>query len=89
MAGRIGGDEFVVFVPHLSDKQQICGLADSLVKKAEQLSFDEMDRGISISVGVALCPGSGNTFMELYRHADSALYESKRNGKNQYTLYSS
>ncbi len=89
VAGRIGGDEFVVFVPHLSDKQQICGLADSLVKKAEQLSFDEMDRGISISVGVALCPGSGNTFMELYRHADSALYESKRNGKNQYTLYSS
>lgn len=88
IAGRIGGDEFVVFVPQLSDKKQLCDMAESLVKKASQLKFDEMDRGISISVGVAFCPEYGNSFMELYRNADSALYESKRNGKNQYTLCS-
>lgn len=88
IAGRIGGDEFVVFVPQLSDKHQICDMADSLVKKASQLSFDEMDKGISISVGAAICPECGNSFRELYRHADSALYESKRNGKNQYTVFS-
>ena len=88
VAGRIGGDEFVVFVPKLSDRKKICDLAGELVDQAALLHFEEMDHGISISMGIAVCPDQGKDFMTLYRHADSALYESKRNGKNQYTLCS-
>ena len=53
-----------------------------------QLVFDEMDgKGITISVGIALAPEHGKTYMNLYRSADQALYETKRNGRNGFTIY--
>ena len=88
IAGRIGGDEFVVYVPELSAKADICRIAGEIVKQAALLQFEEMDHGISISMGAAMYPAQGDDFRILYRQADSALYESKRNGKNQYTLCS-
>lgn len=38
-------------------------------------------------VGMAFAPSNGTTFMELYRHADHALYQTKRTGKNDYKIY--
>ncbi len=36
---------------------------------------------------MAFAPSNGTTFMELYRHADHALYQTKRTGKNDYKIY--
>ncbi|MFR3429887.1 MAG: diguanylate cyclase domain-containing protein [Holdemanella porci] len=44
------------------------------------------DFKLSISIGIAFAP-NGTTFMELYRHADQALYQTKRTGKNNYKIY--
>lgn len=41
------------------------------------------------SIGAALCPEDGNDYDTLLAHADAALYEAKRHGKNQYRLYQS
>ena len=41
----------------------------------------------SVSVGVAVYPKNGKSFNALYKLADSALYGSKRTGKNGYTIY--
>ena len=57
-------------------------------KNLPEMKIEEMDnRSITISVGVALAPDNGNTFIELYRHADQALYETKRGGRNGYSIY--
>lgn len=45
------------------------------------------DFKLSISIGIAFAPKDGTTFMELYRHADQALYQTKRTGKNNYKIY--
>ena len=88
IVGRIGGDEFLVFIQDMKDIQTV-------EKKAEEIAdvFRKTYKGtnkeikISGSIGIALYPDDGRTYQELYQKADCALYASKREGKNQYTIY--
>ncbi len=84
--GRIGGDEFIVFV-----KIKDAGWA---LRKAKELSGvlnrDCIDGNycwhMSASIGLAFAPEDGITFQELYRKADAALYETKRKCKGGYSV---
>ena len=59
-----------------------------LFEQVRNLSVPELGEArITISVGVAISPKDGNTFMELYRHADKALYKVKSEGRNNYQRY--
>lgn len=82
--GRVGGDEFVAFMPNTGSldivKLKATELCDSMRDNIESLSF-------SISVGIAVSPANGKTFDELYKNADTALYTSKKSGKDGYTIY--
>ncbi|MEG0313687.1 MAG: diguanylate cyclase [Erysipelotrichaceae bacterium] len=82
--GRIGGDEFVVFMKNYGSlkivemkAKTICTINDG----------DNSLNEITCSVGVALYQGNNMSYEKLYKNADKALYESKRNGKSTYTLY--
>lgn len=82
IVGRIGGDEFIILIEdeHIAESR-----IQSLLKKVNALKIEELqDFKLSISVGMAFAPSNGTTFMELYRHADHALYQTKRTGKNDY-----
>ena len=86
--GRIGGDEFMVFLRDV-DSEAALLLADSISEKARELFPDEpVGKCISLSIGVSLYPEHGREFEELYRSADKALYHVKENGRNSYRLYS-
>lgn len=83
--GRIGGDEFIILIEdeHIAESR-----IQSLLQKVNALKIEELqDFKLSISVGMAFAPSNGTTFMELYRHADHALYQTKRTGKNNYKIY--
>lgn len=85
IVGRIGGDEFINLIEdeHIAESR-----IQSLLKKVNELKIEELqDFKLSISVGMAFAPSNGTTFMELYRHADHALYQTKRTGKNNYKIY--
>lgn len=86
--GRIGGDEFIVFIDSIPGVELIQTRCQQLIDSL-QTSFFEDDNGIRISasVGVALVPQHGNTMTELYHKADQALYKAKKLGKNQYYIY--
>ncbi|WP_167957597.1 EAL domain-containing protein [Anaerosporobacter faecicola] len=88
-AFRIGGDEFAVFLRDVSSidyvekiSHQICSLFKELLL-GDCKPFD-----ISGSIGVSLYPNHGANFDELFSLADIALYHSKGEGKDCYTLYS-
>ena len=87
--GRIGGDEFIVFLRGMNHKSHIESKADDICKIFSLIYSDE-DSGakVSGSLGIALFPKDGDTFDELYRKADIALYTSKRAGKSCFTFYS-
>ncbi|WP_252198465.1 sensor domain-containing diguanylate cyclase [Clostridium sp. MCC353] len=87
IVGRIGGDEFAVFlkIPNQEwlDKQaQVLsdGLRDSIMTDTGICS-------VSASIGIAVYPDMGADFETLYKNADFALYQTKKNGKNGYTIY--
>lgn len=85
--GRIGGDEFVAFIstPH----EEWAAEKARELSKALNTTYTELAASwnLSASIGVALTPKDGTTFEVLYRKADIALYETKKRGKNGYTLY--
>ncbi len=85
--GRIGGDEFVVFLRGMNHKSHIASKADDICKIFNLIYNDEDGMKISGSLGIALFPTDGDTFDELYKKADTALYKSKRAGKSCFTFY--
>lgn len=88
VVGRIGGDEFIVFLRGIKQKSHIESKANDICKIFDLLYAGDDGTKITGSLGIALFPQDGDTFDELYRKADLALYASKRAGKSCYTFYS-
>ncbi len=88
VVGRIGGDEFIVFLRGMKHKSHIEAKTNDICKIFDLLYAGEDGTKITGSLGVSLYPQDGDTFDELYRKADLALYASKRAGKSCYTFYS-
>ncbi len=87
--GRIGGDEFIVFLRNVNDQNIIEDKAQKISKAFQNTySGENKNYKISGSIGIALYPKDGSTFEEMYKSADKALYQSKLKGKDCYTFYS-
>lgn len=87
IVGRIGGDEFMVFLINVQSSHQLILILDAIVKKWDSLYTGEKDDyPVHGSIGAVMTNGSEN-FHELYRRADTALYKAKRSGKGGYALY--
>lgn len=90
--GRIGGEEFVVYVSKKKDsdgslEDLAIEVAQGILEYCREVRLDNQpDKEFTCSVGVALYPQNGTSYMELYKKADSAMYEVKRNGKNNYAF---
>ncbi len=87
--GRIGGDEFLVFVKDISDMRVIQSKAEAIANAFKNsYSGEKKDYKVSGSIGVALYPAHADSYEGLYKCADKALYSSKLAGKDRYTIYS-
>ena len=86
--GRVGGDEFMIFLKGVSDE-------DSIRKEAKKVEnfFRNFQAGeyvkyaATASIGVAIYPQEGSDFESLYKAADQGLYKAKKRGKNQLAFY--
>jgi diguanylate cyclase (GGDEF)-like protein len=85
IAGRIGGDEFIFCLPN-TDADGAKVLGNRLIAKANsaKFNFNGKEIKIGLSVGVhAVVLEHGYEMSDLFHQADLALYEAKRQGKNQ------
>ena len=93
--GRVGGDEFAVFMNSLPGEKEM-SYPEYVGNKCEELcegfrnhyTGDDGNYKISASIGVSFSPEQGQKFTELYAKADKALYFSKHRGKDTYTFFS-
>ncbi|MCB1191160.1 MAG: GGDEF domain-containing protein [Leptospiraceae bacterium] len=83
---RFGGEEFLVLLPKTETKEAYL-LADNIRKKVETNNFsykDKFNLSVTISIGIADNKiGNITSEDQIIHHTDEALYEAKRNGKNQ------
>ena len=92
--GRVGGDEFAVLVNSVPENDaEFTSFVEAKCRElceqfASNYTGDNGDYKISASIGVSLCPEHGTDFGTLYNHSDSALYISKKKGKDTFTVYS-
>ncbi|MDQ3740367.1 MAG: diguanylate cyclase [Actinomycetota bacterium] len=77
---RIGGEEFALLLPETSQLEAL--LVAERVRTAIGREKILGDRKITVSGGIASCPGDASEAEELQRLADGALYFAKRNGKD-------
>ncbi len=90
VVGRIGGDEFLVFLDGVSDDKQIHKTVAMLMRRIKKSKVGEKnDHPVYISIGAALGMAGEDTFETLYEKADKALYFAKRSGKRRFTRYTS
>ena len=84
LIGRIGGDEFLVFLNHLHNEDEAVRLAQQLTHRLHQAVIQpHQDYTISLSIGFSTYPDNGTSYEELFTAADFALYRSKRRGKDR------
>jgi diguanylate cyclase (GGDEF)-like protein/PAS domain S-box-containing protein len=87
--GRIGGDEFVAFLPY-TERDQALAVARRLCDALSRLWCLKGQRiHTSSSIGIAFYPDAGTDVHSLLRHADEALYQAKRAGRSQIKVYES
>ncbi len=85
--GRVGGDEFHVYMRNVSDLYSIRERAQTLCSSIQSLfASGNLSKNISISVGIAIAE-SPIPYEALFHKADLALYQAKGNGKNRYEIF--
>jgi len=85
---RYGGEEFAVILPETLASEALL-LAERLRQQVEQkeIIYQETSISITVSIGVATMPDGLNDPHALLAHADQALYQAKRSGKNRSISY--
>ena len=84
VVGRVGGDEFMVFVKDTS-LQEAEAKAEQLCTNVQKtLSGDGAVIVVTLSVGMAVTGKDGYDYSTLFERADHAMYHIKKNGKNHY-----
>ncbi|MGA9046161.1 EAL domain-containing protein [Sulfuricurvum sp.] len=84
---RFGGDEFVILLQD-ADSQSVSAMAERLIQTfKEPFRINKMDFFLSSSIGIVLYPLDASSAEDLIKHADTAMYEAKNKGKNQFVYY--
>ena len=85
IVGRYGGDEFTVFLKNASSREYVDRAMERMEKKLSEIELEEFGTvPLSFSAGGARYPQDGNTFEELCKAADDALYRVKADGKGKF-----
>ena len=85
---RLGGDEFVVLLVDLERTEDAAIVARKLIELLRApLMIDGHELMVSTSVGIAIYPEDGRDASTLLKHADTAMYSAKSQGRNTYCYF--
>lgn len=89
ITARLGGDEFVVVLTGLSNGTMAAHSAGSIIKEiTKPYRVGHYELHTSPSIGISLFPNDGNDPDDLMKHADTAMYHAKDQGRNNYKFFS-
>ena len=86
---RIGGDEFVVLLPVIGQREDALTVAEKIrLSIMKPFVTEGHHLAVSASIGIAIFPEDGNELIDLAKHADKAMYVAKEQGRNAVLFYS-
>lgn len=86
---RLGGDEFTILLPQIQSTEEAVSVAEQIIQvMKEPYTINGYDAHLSSSIGVALYPTDGDDVETLIKHADTAMYRVKEQGKDNYAIFS-
>lgn len=91
LIGRIGGDEFLAYLQNVDDEKILQTktkfLNEQLLSAAKKIMGADMAIPLGVSVGAVFVPEEGTEFSALYKKADNALYDVKKQGKHSCAVF--
>ncbi len=85
---RLGGDEFVVLLTQVDSDLELAQIASKIIAAvAKPLELAGHDFHVTTSMGIGVYPNDGEDAATLLKHADTAMYVAKSDGKNQYRYF--
>lgn len=90
VVGRIGGEEFAIVLPD-ADEPQVMALARRVLDAVRELKivYEGVAIPVTVSIGVSINVPGDDTFQSLLDHADQALYDAKRGGRDRVAIFGS
>lgn len=88
LVARVGGDKYLLFLKNVESKEQVINCVKRIQEIIQDTSIGDIKSlHISCSIGITLYPENGNSYDELFKNTDKALYYAKVYGKNRYEIY--
>ncbi len=85
---RLGGDEFTVIVEDIDTAMDVVSIAENIINAFKQpLIIEENKLYTGASMGISIYPDDGQSYEELVKAADTAMYHVKELGKNSFQFY--
>jgi diguanylate cyclase (GGDEF)-like protein/PAS domain S-box-containing protein len=80
---RLGGDEFILLVPDWGSAENVNVINESIMRSMDApFTLDDRLVTVTTSIGISVYPNDGKDIHTLLKHADIALYQSKKQGRN-------
>ena len=93
ICGRIGGDEFLIFIKHMNTETELIRLTNRInsdyVDMIAKLNGNQMKLPAGVSIGAVPVPAFGRNYEKLFHYADQALQAVKQRGKHSCAVYGS
>ncbi|MFN0040000.1 MAG: putative bifunctional diguanylate cyclase/phosphodiesterase [Burkholderiales bacterium] len=87
-AARVGGDEFSVIFPNVTNLQDISAAAEAIIEDlSKPYAVAEQQLFLSASIGISLFPDDADSVDEVIKHADAALSSAKHQGRGNYQFF--
>jgi len=85
---RIGGDEFMLLLPHIRTRDNAAYIAQKILLSLKQpFNIEGHELYVGMSIGIAIFPEDGDSIETLIKHADIAMYHAKDLGRNDYKFF--
>lgn len=82
---RFGGEEFVILLPRI--QAEVAYKIAERIRMRMEFAENPINSRVTVSLGIAMFPENGHDPSTLFDRVDQALYQAKRNGRNQIVIY--
>lgn len=90
LISRVGGDEFTILAADIATPDHIANLTERIIKSLnEPLHLENQPIVLTASIGISVFPEDGEDIDTLLKNADTAMYEAKGRGRNNYQFFQS